>query len=191
MSRNSRRLTRDDATEIRRPAQTSGRAASPRVEHHPRDHADRDCRAGPERAGARLAIPAPRLAPAVGPCVSSSLRTCSFPRTRSRARGDRSRPTPLAAAAERLRGRPGRPRKAAAESPLVSAVIGAAARLVDVDGAARYLGGISPWSVRDLHASGRLPRVRLPLGGDRELRRLLFDVRDLDRLVDASKEGPA
>jgi hypothetical protein len=61
-------------------------------------------------------------------------------------------------------------------------------RLVDVEGAAQYLGRVSTWTVRDLHASGRLPRVRLPLEGDRELRRLLFDVRDLDRLIDASKE---
>ena len=67
--------------------------------------------------------------------------------------------------------------------------MGIASRLVDVAGAAAYLGGISEWSVRDLHASGSLPRVRLPLGGDRELRRLLFDVRDLDKLVELSK-GP-
>jgi hypothetical protein len=64
-----------------------------------------------------------------------------------------------------------------------------AARLVDVDGAAAYLGGVSTWTVRDLIASGRLPRVRLPLAGDREVRRLLIDVRDLDRLIDHGKES--
>jgi hypothetical protein len=40
----------------------------------------------------------------------------------------------------------------------------------------------------DLVAAGRLPRVRLPLDGDRACRRLLVDVRDLDHLIDASKE---
>jgi hypothetical protein len=62
-------------------------------------------------------------------------------------------------------------------------------RLLDVSGAAAYLGGVSTWTIRDLHAAGRLPRVTLPLAGDRELRRLLFDVRDLDRLIEASKEA--
>jgi hypothetical protein len=61
-------------------------------------------------------------------------------------------------------------------------------RLVDVAGAAAYLGGVSEWTVRDLVAAGRLPRVRLPLGGDREVKRLLFDVRDLDHLIESSKE---
>jgi hypothetical protein len=71
----------------------------------------------------------------------------------------------------------------------VPAVCPLPSRLLDVDAAASYL-GISPWAIRDLLASGRLARVRLPLEGDRELRRLLFDVRDLDVLVDRSKEAP-
>jgi hypothetical protein len=37
-------------------------------------------------------------------------------------------------------------------------------------------------------AAGRLPRVRLPLAGDGELRRILIDRADLDRLIEASKE---
>ena len=64
------------------------------------------------------------------------------------------------------------------------------ARLLDVEDAAAYL-GISSWTLRDLHAAGRLPRVRLPLAGDRECRRLLFDVRDLDQLVELSKGSDA
>ena len=64
-----------------------------------------------------------------------------------------------------------------------------APRLFDVEAAAAYLGGISVWTVRDLHAAGRLPRVRLPLAGAGELRRLLFAREDLDRLVDCSKES--
>jgi hypothetical protein len=56
-------------------------------------------------------------------------------------------------------------------------------RLLDVDAAGAYL-GVSPWTIRDLHTSGRLP-----IAGDRELRRLLFDVRDLDRLIESSKEA--
>jgi len=113
---------------------------------------------------------------------------------------------PLAEAQRRL-GKPGRPRKAAPDrhttgtppsqtridsGPAGGAVAQPASalfpRLLDVDGAAGYL-AVSTWTIRDLHASGRLPRVKLPLYGDRELRRLLFDVRDLDRLVEASKES--
>ena len=60
-------------------------------------------------------------------------------------------------------------------------------RLLDVRGAAAYL-GVSTWTIRDLDAAGRLPRVRLTLAG-RECRRLLFDVRDLDRLIEVSKEA--
>ena len=60
-------------------------------------------------------------------------------------------------------------------------------RLLDVTRAGRYL-GVSSWTIRDLVSAGRLPRVRLPLAGDRECRRLLVDVRDLDRLIEAAKE---
>jgi hypothetical protein len=59
-------------------------------------------------------------------------------------------------------------------------------RLLDVQSAADYL-SVSVWTIRDLEAAGELPRVRLPLGGRSELRRLLFDRRDLDRLVDRSR----
>jgi hypothetical protein len=115
---------------------------------------------------------------------------------------------PLAAAQRRL-GKPGRPRKtpaeastghttgtpsaptrmntAAARGSTVQQASALAPRLLDVDGSARYL-GVSPWTVRDLHASGRLPRVRLPLAGDKECRRLLFDVLDLDQLIEVSKD---
>jgi hypothetical protein len=115
---------------------------------------------------------------------------------------------PLASAQRRL-GRPGRPRKtpaealtghtagtpsaptrmdaAAARGSTVPQASALAPRVLDVDGAAHYL-GVSSWSIRDLYASGRLARVRLPLEGDRELRRLLFDRRDLDQLIEASKD---
>ena len=58
-------------------------------------------------------------------------------------------------------------------------------RLLDLDGAAAYL-GVSPWVVRDLEHAGRLPRVRLDLGG-RQIRKLLYDREALDRLVDGSQ----
>jgi excisionase family DNA binding protein len=45
---------------------------------------------------------------------------------------------------------------------------------------AAYL-GVSPWTVRDLVWKGKLPVVRLT-------RRLLFDKRDVDRLIDVSKD---
>jgi hypothetical protein len=58
--------------------------------------------------------------------------------------------------------------------------------VVDLAGAAAYL-SLSTWGVRDLVAAGTLKPVRLPTTGGRDLRRLLFDVRDLDALVDRSK----
>jgi len=60
-------------------------------------------------------------------------------------------------------------------------------RLLDVDTAAAYL-GVSNWTIRDLDAAGVLPRVRVPLPSGGELRRLLFDRADLDRLIDVWKD---
>jgi len=59
-------------------------------------------------------------------------------------------------------------------------------RLLDLDQAAAYL-GVSPWTVRDLEAGGTIRRVRVPLSNGRELRKLLFDKSDLDRLIEAWK----
>jgi hypothetical protein len=59
-------------------------------------------------------------------------------------------------------------------------------RLLDLRGSAAYL-SVSTWTVRDLEAAGILRRVRLPLPGGRELRRLLFDVADLNVYVDAAR----
>jgi hypothetical protein len=114
---------------------------------------------------------------------------------------------PLARAAERLRGLPGRPRKAgavaeqadaptqsgdstSANKATVPGLCPLAPRLLDTESAARYLGGVSVWALRDLEAAGHLPRVRLPLPGGRELRRILYDVTDLDRLIERSKDTP-
>ncbi len=68
-----------------------------------------------------------------------------------------------------------------------------APRLLDLEATASYL-GVSPWTVRDLEAAGVLKRVSVPLPGGRELRKLLFDRADLDRLIEAWKDaapGPA
>jgi hypothetical protein len=90
----------------------------------------------------------------------------------------------LADAAVRLRGKPGRPRKArASEMPLVQQI----RRLVDLEAAADYL-GVSTWTIRDLEAAGVLPRVHVPTRDGRQLRRLLFDVKDIDRLVESWKD---
>ncbi len=108
---------------------------------------------------------------------------------------------PLAAAAERLRRKPGRPKKdghvpgiAAHESRTHSgpdgsalAVTAIAPRLLDLGDTARYLGE-SPWTVRDLEAAGTLKRVRVPLPNNGELRKLLFDRQDLDRVIEGWKE---
>jgi excisionase family DNA binding protein len=61
-------------------------------------------------------------------------------------------------------------------------------RLLDVQAAARYL-GVSPWTVRELEWKGVLRRVRVPLPGGGELRKLLFDKADLDRLIEGWKEA--
>jgi hypothetical protein len=43
--------------------------------------------------------------------------------------------------------------------------------------------------VRELEAKGVLPRVRVPLPGGRELRKLLFDKADLVCLIEHWKEA--
>ncbi len=111
---------------------------------------------------------------------------------------------PLAAARERLRRKPGRPRKPEsghvpgtppAERGANGGSLGGALavraivpRLLSLEATAAYL-GISPWTVRDLEAAGVLPRVRIPLPNNGELRKLLFDREDLDRLIEAWKEN--
>jgi hypothetical protein len=66
-----------------------------------------------------------------------------------------------------------------------------AARLLDIQAAAAYLGGISPWTVRDFIASGEIPSVRLPrprAGDGRAMRRVLLDRADLDLFVEKWKQ---
>jgi len=60
-------------------------------------------------------------------------------------------------------------------------------RLLDVAHAARYL-SVSPWTIRSPEWAGILPRVRIPLAVGRDLRKLLFDRADLDRLIEGWKE---
>jgi hypothetical protein len=61
-----------------------------------------------------------------------------------------------------------------------------APRLLDVQAAARYLGGISEWTLRSLIADGHLHPVRLPSVKHRGEtgRRLLLDVRELDGAIE-------
>lgn len=103
---------------------------------------------------------------------------------------------PLAAASERLRDVPGFPRRRGRprtrprdEEPPAEAAVAAdpvvVSRLLDVDAAAAYL-GVSPWTIRDLDAAGTLKRVRIPLRNS-DLRKLLFDRTDLDRLIEVWK----
>jgi hypothetical protein len=123
------------------------------------------------------------------------------------------KPLPLAGASERLRRRPGRPRKAgsghskgtaapgtrvnggleggALASPASApAVLPILPRLLDLRATALYL-SVSGWTVRDIEAAGTLRRVRLPLAHGGELRKLLFDRQDLDRLIEAWKDAHA
>jgi hypothetical protein len=69
----------------------------------------------------------------------------------------------------------------------VPALCPIAPRLLDLPTAAGYL-GISPWTARDLEASGMLRRVRIPLPNGSELRKVLFDRDDLDRLIAVWKD---
>ena len=55
-------------------------------------------------------------------------------------------------------------------------------RLLSAQGAAKYL-GVPYTSLRDWAQRGHIPVVRVP-----DCRRLWFDRRDLDRMVDAWKE---
>ncbi len=72
----------------------------------------------------------------------------------------------------------------------VAGQIAISARLLSLDAAADYL-SMSPWTIRDLEAAGVLPRVRVPLPDGRELRKLLFDRADLDRLIGIWKDAAA
>lgn len=128
----------------------------------------------------------------------------------------RTRDLSLQAASARLRGRPGRPRKlgsaeatqasalprygrnplqerqfshAAANVPGNVPVAALIPRLLDLPAASAYL-GVSAWTVRDLEAAGVLARVRVPLPNGGELRKVLFDREDLDRLIAAWKDRP-
>jgi hypothetical protein len=69
----------------------------------------------------------------------------------------------------------------------VAGQIAVSPRLLSLDAAAAYL-SMSPWTIRNLEAQGVLPRVRVPLPQGGELRKLLFDKADLDRLIGAWKE---
>lgn len=129
-------------------------------------------------------------------------------------RGEGRQPLPLAAASIRLRGKPGRParedgapaRPTVAPSPLAGAAAGhgrapsqstpgrvsmAVAplhpRVLDLHAAAAYL-GLRERKLRELAHSGILPRVRIPLPHDGEVRKLLFDRVDLDRLIEVWKD---
>jgi hypothetical protein len=62
-------------------------------------------------------------------------------------------------------------------------------RLLDLAATATYL-GLAPWTVRELEWRGVLRRVRVPLPNGGEVRKLLFDVRDLDALIDRWKDAP-
>jgi len=74
----------------------------------------------------------------------------------------------------------GRPLALEASAPLVP-------RLLDVRRLANYL-SMPEATVYDLAARGVLRRLRIPLPNGEELRKLLFDRDDVDRLIDTWKE---
>jgi hypothetical protein len=97
---------------------------------------------------------------------------------------NRKRAVSLAAASQRLRKPPGRPRKPAVPAP--PALPLPPARVLTQKQAAAYL-GISERSLRDLDAREVVCRVLL-LVGPHERRRALYDVRDLDELIERRKQ---
>jgi hypothetical protein len=62
-------------------------------------------------------------------------------------------------------------------------------KLLSLASTARYL-DLAPWTVRELEWAGVLLRVRVPLPGGRQLRKILFDRDDLDRLIRTWKDAP-
>lgn len=68
-----------------------------------------------------------------------------------------------------------------------------APRLMNIDAAAAYLGGVSVWTVHKWVANGDLQPVTLPSVKyqSRRNRRLLFDRADLDLFIEKSKREGA
>jgi hypothetical protein len=62
-------------------------------------------------------------------------------------------------------------------------------RLLDLDAAAAYLGGVSVWTLRAWIADGHLRAVKLPslTRPGESSRRVLLDVRDLDALIEQGR----
>jgi hypothetical protein len=106
-----------------------------------------------------------------------------------------SEPLPLAAASIRLRRRPGRPplapeekarRAAAREARRAAALAAVPPRLLTIQAAAKFL-SLSVWTVRALVENGTLPRVVVPIDDRSDLRRILIDREDLERLIRNAK----
>ncbi len=70
---------------------------------------------------------------------------------------------------------------------VVQTVVPVTPRLLNLGGAAAYL-SVSTWKIREMEAAGVISRVRIPLGGTVELRKLLFDRLELDELVNSWKD---
>ncbi len=68
------------------------------------------------------------------------------------------------------------------------AIVPLTPRLLDLPASAGYL-SVSVWTVRSLESAGILTRVRVPLPNQGELRKLLFDKVDLDRLIASWKDS--
>ena len=70
-----------------------------------------------------------------------------------------------------------------------SALASQATRLLTVRDAARYL-KVSASRFRNLVPVGTIPRVRVPIAGNsKDMRRILIDREDLDRLIESWKRG--
>jgi hypothetical protein len=99
---------------------------------------------------------------------------------------------PLAAASERLKGKPGRPKTRPERQPAPVVQVGGVAplapRLLDRQGAAAYY-SVAPDTIDQLDAAGVLSRVRLPNGSRGDLKRVLYDREDLDALVARMKDS--
>jgi len=114
-----------------------------------------------------------------GPMGQGSAADLTNPRTQSGAARSLAADTARTVPVLRL------PEADFARPPAVASLV---PRLLPLPLAAAYL-GIGERRLRDLVADGMIPRVRMPVANGGELRKLLFDREDLDRLIATWKDG--
>jgi Helix-turn-helix domain len=161
----------------RRPGSESARREDDSARHLPRGRRARLWVA----VGGR--VPAPQCCASFGACGQSRENAPRAPRGHRQATRPRADHRMTSAGSVLIPVSPkrhGGPRRAAGPRRRWTPPPSAPRRLLSLADTASYL-GMTPWSVRTLVSNGTLPVVKLT-------RRLLFDQRDLDKLIERSKE---